>query len=55
MVTPDGIQELRTRLPFADVDSFAKNPQIKNMGNLFTVDMVTKYIEHKLNSAPTAA
>jgi acyl carrier protein len=55
MVTPDGIQELRARLPFADIESFAKNPQIKNMGDLFTVDMVTKYIEHKLNSAPAPA
>lgn len=51
MVTPDGVGELRARLPFADVETFAKNPAIKNMGDLFTVDMVTKYIEHKLNNA----
>lgn len=47
--TADGITELRTKLPFADVDAFAKNPLMKNMGDLFTVDMITKYIEHKLS------
>lgn len=46
--TADGITELKTKLPFADVDKFAKNPMTKNMGDLFTVDMITKYIEHKL-------
>lgn len=51
MVTPDGVQELKARLPFADVDKFAKNPQIKNLGDLFTVEMVTRYIEHKMKTA----
>jgi len=50
MVTPDGIKELKERLPFADVDKFAKNPQIKNLGDLFTVEMVTRYIEHKMKT-----
>ncbi len=51
VVTPDGISELKTRLPFADVDKFAKNPQVKNIGDLFTVDMICKYIEHKMKNA----
>src|SRR6476620_11124312 len=33
-VTPDGIQELRTRLPFANVEKFAADPQVKNLGDL---------------------
>jgi len=49
-VTPDGVQELRTRLPFADVEKFAADPQVKNLADLFTVDMVTKFVEAKLNS-----
>jgi acyl carrier protein len=49
-VTPDGIQELRDRLPFANVDKFAADPQVKNLGDLFTVDMVTKFVEAKLNA-----
>lgn len=50
MVTPDGLKELKAKLPFADVDKFAKNPQVKNLGDLFTVDMVTSFIEHKLKA-----
>jgi acyl carrier protein len=48
-VTPKGIEELRKRLPFADIDTFARNPQVSNISNLFTVDMITRYIEGKLN------
>lgn len=48
-VTEAGIQELRTRLPFADVDKFAKDPQLTKIGDLFTVEMVTRYVEGKLN------
>ncbi len=47
-VTPAGIDELRKKLPYADVDGFAADPQFKNLGDLFTVDMITKYIESKL-------
>src|SRR5688500_19769777 len=43
-VTAKGIQELRTRLPFADVDKFAADPQINHISNLFTVEMITRYI-----------
>jgi acyl carrier protein len=49
-VTPEGIQELRIRLPFADIDKFAADPQVKNLGDLFTVAMVTKFVENKLNT-----
>jgi acyl carrier protein len=49
-VTAKGIAELRTKLPFADVESFARDPQVNKISNLFTVDMITKYIEGRLNS-----
>src|SRR5262245_661107 len=38
-VTDKGISELRTRLPFADVNKFAADPQITKISDLFTVDM----------------
>ena len=50
-VTEKGIKELRDRLPFADVESFAKDPEVGNIGSLFTVDMITKYVEGKLGGA----
>jgi acyl carrier protein len=48
--TPAGVEELRKRMPFANIDEFAKNPIAREFGNLFTVDMVCKYIESKVNA-----
>jgi acyl carrier protein len=50
-VTDKGITELRTRLPFADVNKFAADPQITKISDLFTVDMITNYIQGKLNGS----
>jgi acyl carrier protein len=47
--TPAGVDELRKRMPFANIEEFAKNPVAREFGNLFTVDMVAKYIESKVN------
>jgi acyl carrier protein len=49
-VTPAGLDELRKRMPFANLDEFAKNPQVKEFGNLFTVDMICKYVASKVNA-----
>jgi acyl carrier protein len=48
-MTEAGLSELRRRMPFANLDEFAANPQIKDFGNLFTVDMICGYIESKVN------
>ena len=48
-MTAAGLDELRRRMPFANLDEFAANPQIKDFGNLFTVDMICGYIESKVN------
>lgn len=50
-VTTKGIDELRSRLPFADVARFAEDPQVNHISNLFTVDMITRYIQGKLNGS----
>jgi len=47
-VTPKGLAELRAKLPFADVEKFAADPQVTKVSDLFTVDMITKYVEGKL-------
>ena len=47
-VTESGISELRERLPHADIDSFAEDPQVEHIQDLFTVDMICKYLESKL-------
>jgi acyl carrier protein len=47
-VTDKGLAELRARMPFADLSEFEKNPELSNISNLFTVDMITRYIKGKL-------
>ena len=48
-LTPSGLAELRKRMPFANLDAFAANPNVKEFPNLFTVDMICKYVESKVN------
>jgi len=47
-VTPKGLEELRVRMPFADLKRFEENPAVDAISDLFTVDMITRYIEGKL-------
>jgi acyl carrier protein len=47
-VTDKGLAELRARMPFADLSKFEKNPDVSGIGDLFTVEMITRYIEGKL-------
>ena len=47
-VTAKGVAELRARLPFADLSKFEHNPQVSAIGDLFTVDRITRYVQAKL-------
>src|SRR5438094_2692580 len=47
-VTPKGLAELRARMPYADLSKFEKNPEVRAISDLFTVDMITRYIQGKL-------
>jgi acyl carrier protein len=49
-VTEKGLQELKARMPFADLSDFEKNPEVTQIGELFTVDLITRYIQGKLNA-----
>ena len=48
-VTPKGLAELRQRMPFADLSEFEKNPDLAGISDLFTVEMITRYIQGKLS------
>ncbi len=50
-VTQKGLDELRTKMPFADISKFEKNPELTAISDLFTVEMIAKYIEGKLAKA----
>jgi acyl carrier protein len=47
-VTPKGLAELREKMPFADLASFEKDPSYDKIGDLFTVDLITKYVASKV-------
>jgi acyl carrier protein len=50
-VTAPGLDELKKKLPFADpaaIERFAKDPKIDKIGDLFTVDLLTRFIDRKL-------
>ena len=47
-VTDKGLKELRERMPFADLTGFEKNPEVSHLSDLFTVDLIARYIQGKL-------
>ena len=49
-VTEAGVATLREKMPHADIDSFAADPQVENIQGLFTVNMIVNFIENKLNA-----
>ncbi|HUU43750.1 MAG TPA: acyl carrier protein [Planctomycetota bacterium] len=50
-LTEKGLGELKTRLPYADLAEFEKNPVVGNLGDVFTVGMICSYIETRQDSA----
>ena len=49
-VTEKGLAELHARMPFADLTQFEKDPELSHLSDLFTVDLIARYIQGKLNT-----
>jgi acyl carrier protein len=47
-VTDVGLEELRRRMPFANLDEFAKNPAVQDFPNLLTVADMCRFVEGKV-------
>lgn len=47
-VTPAGLEELKARVPYLDIQSFSKDPQVSRLADFFTVRMVMSYIQDRL-------
>ncbi|HUT09268.1 MAG TPA: acyl carrier protein [Thermoguttaceae bacterium] len=47
-VTEPGVKELRQRMPFANLDEFAKNPVVQDFGSLLTVADMCRFVETKM-------
>src|SRR4051812_24066224 len=50
-ITPDGLAELRTRMPYADLTEFQKDPRLDKIEDLFTVDLIVRYLESRVGKA----
>ena len=47
-VTDAGMAALREKMPHADLDAFAADPQVDKLADVFTVDMVCKFVKSKI-------
>lgn len=47
-ITPDGLAELQTRMPYADLSEFRKDPRTDKIEDLFTVDLIVRYLESRV-------
>ena len=47
-LTSEGLEQLKARMPFADLSTFAKNPAVQEFGNLLTVEDMCRYVESKV-------
>lgn len=49
-LTTKGLDELKARMPYADLSTFAANPEVDRIGDLYTVDMLVQYVQSKLGA-----
>jgi acyl carrier protein len=47
-ITTKGLTELRTKMPYADLTKFETNPDFDGLRDLFTVDLISRYIQAKV-------
>jgi acyl carrier protein len=47
-ITPEGLAELKKRMPFSDFTEFDKNPSMETASSLLTVDTVVNYMQSKI-------
>jgi acyl carrier protein len=48
VVTDEGLANIRNSMPYADVDKLAEDPKVENVQDLFTVNMMVRFLEAKL-------
>lgn len=47
-LTAKGLDELKAKMPYADLTEFAEDPDVEKIGDLYTVDMLVHYVQSKL-------
>lgn len=53
-VTDRGVDKLRSRMPYANLDGFDRDRLLSAISDLFTVDLVARYIAWKLGQRDAA-
>ena len=53
-VTDQGMGELRSRMPYADLSAFDQNRRLTAVPDLFTVGLLVRYVEWKLGQCVEA-
>lgn len=48
IVTAEGLAELRSKLPYLELEEFVKDPQITKLADCFTVKMLLRYLFDRL-------
>jgi acyl carrier protein len=54
-VTPAGIEQLKKRMPFADLSKFEANPVVQDFVLVLTVQDLVRYVESKLGQGKVPA
>jgi acyl carrier protein len=47
-VTPVGLAALEKQMPYADLTDFKNDPRLDKVEDLFTVDLIVRYLESKV-------
>jgi acyl carrier protein len=53
-LTAEGLAALRSQMPYADLTDFDRDPRLANITDLFTVDLLVRYIAWKLEGGGEA-
>ena len=48
LVTAEGLATLRKKVPHIDIDTFANDPKVENIKDMFTVQMLCNFVKNKL-------
>jgi acyl carrier protein len=47
-VTPEGVRQLKTLMPWVDFSNWEKDPQVRKVTHAFTVETLVKFVAQKL-------
>jgi len=48
-VTPKGLEELKSRMPYANLSAFEQDPDVNKFRDIFTVNTLVNYVMTKVN------